>query len=376
MKNKRYVGLDVHAETVSAAVAEEGRDGEVRFIGVIENRPEAIRRLMRKLGASRELRVCYEAGPTGYVVSRQLSEMGISCAVIAPSLVPTKAGDRIKTDRRDAERLARSHRAGELTAVWVPDEEHEALRDLLRAREAAKADQLRARHRLLKFLLRHGKRPPEGVRSFNQRHEVWMRTLSMPTFASQAALEDYLAEADHQRERILRLEKAIDEALGADRTGASGLIGALECLRGVARISAATLVAELGDLKRFTSARQLMSYAGLVPREHSSGSKTRRGAITRTGNAHVRRIAVEAAWAYRHRPGTGPTLAKRQRGQDPRLIELALKAQHRLCGRYRKLTARGKTHPQAITAVARELLGFVWAIGQLVPAAQRNSQAA
>jgi transposase len=376
MKDKRYVGLDVHAETISVAVAEEGRMGEVRFMGVIENRPEAVRRLVRTLRGNHELRMCYEAGPTGYVLSRQLSEMGVACDVVAPSLVPMKAGDRVKTDRRDAERLARSHRAGELTAVHVPAEEHEALRDLLRAREAAKADQLRARHRLLKFLLRHGKRPPEGVRSFTQRHEVWMRTLRMPSMASQAALEDYLAEAEHQRQRILRLEQAIDEALQENSSGSGELIASLQCLRGVAKISAATLVSELGDLRRFTNARQLMSYAGLVPREHSSGNKTRRGAITRTGNAHVRRIAVEAAWAYRHRPGTGPTLAKRQKGRRPELIELATKAQHRLCARYRKLTARGKSHPQAVTAVARELLGFVWAIGQLVPATNRSLQAA
>jgi transposase len=376
MKDKRYVGLDVHAETIAVAVAEEGRTGEVRFVGVIENRPEAVRRLVRTLRGKGELRMCYEAGPTGYVLSRQFSEMGVACDVVAPTLVPTRAGDRVKTDRRDAERLARSHRAGELTAVHIPAEEHEALRDLLRAREAAKADQLRARHRLLKFLLRHGKRPPEGMHSFTQRHEVWMRTVRMQNGASQATLEDYLAEAEHQRQRILRLERAIDEALQEGSSGSGELIASLQCLRGVATISAATLVAELGDLRRFKTPRQLMSYAGLVPREHSSGNKTRRGAITRTGNAHVRRIAVEAAWAYRHRPGTGPTLSKRQRGKRPELIGLATKAQHRLCMRYRKLTARGKSHSQAVTAVARELLGFVWAIGQLVPATDRISQAA
>jgi transposase len=320
-------------------------------------------RLIRKLGRPEQLRVCYEAGPTGYVLYWQLSELGVKCEVVAPTLVPVKAGDRVKTDRRDAEKLARCYRAGDLTAVWVPDAAHEALRDLVRARLAAKRDQLRARNRLSKFLLRHGRRPPEGTSAWTLKYLTWVRREIFEQAAQQATLIDYLHEVEHEAERIERLERSIDTAIQTLPVKIRAVIEALQSLRGVAKISAVSIMAEVGELSRFESARQLMGYSGAVSREHSSGERIRRGAISKTGNAHLRRIVVEAAWAYRHRPGLGPTLRARQRDQSEDIKAIAWKAQHRLHARYAKLLARGKPKQQVITAVGRELIGFIWAIG-------------
>ena len=357
----RYVGLDVHADTIAVAVAEA--DGEVRGLGVIPNRPEPIGRLIRKLGPVERLRVCYEAGPCGYVLYWQLTRLGVRCEVIAPTLIPTKAGDRIKTDRRDAERLARCYRAGDLTAVRVPDATTEALRDLVRAREAAKQDLLRARHRLGKFLLRHGRRAPEGMKAWTQRHRDWLATVRFEAPAQQATLVDYLHEVDHARDRIARLEAALDQAVEATPAALRSVIAALQTLRGIKQVAAATIVSEVGSLRRFAHPRQLMGYSGTVPREHSSGSAIRRGAITKTGNAHLRRVLVEAAWAYRHGPSCTGALKQRQAGQPEAIKALAWKAQHRLCTRYRRLLGRGKPKQHVVTVIARELLGFIWAIG-------------
>src|SRR5437762_5631211 len=238
MRNVRYLGLDVHAETIAVAIAEP--NGEVRSVGVIANRPEAVRRLVKKLGAPEQLRACYEAGPTGYVLYWQLTALGVACEVVAPSLVPVKPGDRVKTDRRDAGKLARSYRAGDLTAVWVPDPAHEALRDLVRAREAAKQDQLRARHRLSKFLLRHGRRRPEGTKAWTTRYQRWLRTVRFEAAAQQATLEDYVHEVDHAAERVTRLERAIDAAVASAPAPLRAVIGALQALRGVRTVVAAT----------------------------------------------------------------------------------------------------------------------------------------
>lgn len=376
MRKLLFVGLDVHVETISIAVAET--NGEVRFVGTIPNRLESIRKAMQKLGPVETLRACYEAGPCGYVLYWQLTQMGVKCEVIAPTLIPVKAGDRVKTDRRDAEKLARSYRSGDLTAVWVPDEAHEALRDLVRAREAAKKDLLRARHRLQKFLLRHGRRPPTKMTAWKVYYWRWLASVTFAQAAQEATLLDYTTEVHHQGDRVTRLERAIDEAVEAAPTKMRAVIDALQSLRGVAKVAAVTVVAELGEISRFTRPRQLMGYSGAVPSEHSSGGpgKARRGAITKTGNAHLRRIAGEAAWAYRHKPGVFGALKKRQQGQSEEVKAIAWKAQVRLCGRYRRLTAKGKQKQKIVTAVARELLGFIWAIGVAVEGKHSPGRAA
>jgi transposase len=301
MKRIKFVGLDVHAETIAVAVAE--RDGEVRSLGIIPNREDSIRKLVGKLGPVEKLQFCYEAGPTGYVLYWQLTRMGAKCEVMAPTLVPVKAGDRVKTDRRDALKLARNYRAGELTAVWVPDAAHEALRDVVRAREAAKKDELRARHRLSKFLLRHGRRPAMGVKAWTMKYLEWVkREVHFEQMAQEATLLDYLHEVEHAGARIARLDGAITEAVKCAPPQMRAVIEALQALRGIAHVSAVTVVAEVGELSRFARATQLMAYGGIVASEDSSGERTRRGSITKTGNAHLRRVVVEAAWAYRHRP--------------------------------------------------------------------------
>ncbi len=362
MSRVRFIGLDVHADTIAVAVAEP--DGEVRPFGIIPNRLESIRKLAKKLGPPQQLKACYEAGPTGYVLYWQLTSLGIPCQVVAPSLVPVKAGDRVKTDRRDAEKLARSYRAGDLTPVWVPDAAHEALRDLVRTREDAKQDQLRARHRLGKFLLRHGRRPPEEVKkSWTQKYLTWIKEqVHFDQPALEATLLDYVHEVDHMGERIQRLEKSIDVAIEKAPAEMRAVIEALQALRGVAKITAVSIVAEVGSLSRFEKPRRLMGYSGLVASEFSSGNRIQRGCITKTGNAHLRRVLVEAAWAYQHRPWVGGALRKRQQGLDPEIKDLAWKAQWRLHTRYKKLAARGKNKNQIVTAIGRELLGFIWAI--------------
>ena len=363
MSKIRFLGLDVHADTIAAAVAEP--DGEVRPLGIIPNRLESIRKLVAKLGPAKELKACYEAGPCGYVLYWQLTAVGVACEVIAPSLVPTKAGDRVKTDRRDAAKLARSYRAGDLTPVWVPDADHEALRDLVRTREDARQDQLRARHRLNKFLLRHDRRPPEAVKkSWTLKYMTWIKEqVHFDQPALEATLLDYVHEVDHMAARIQRLEKSIDVAIEKAPPEIRAVIEALQALRGVAKITAVSIVAEVGQLSRFEKPRQLMGYSGLVSSEFSSGNRIQRGGITKTGNAHLRRVIMEAAWAYQRRPWVGGALLKRQQSLDQEIKDLAWKAQWRLYHRYSKLTARGKNKNQTVTAVGRELLGFIWAIG-------------
>jgi transposase len=362
MKKKvRFLGLDVHAQTIAVAIAEP--EGDVRSLGTIANHAESIRKMVKKLGPTEQLRACYEAGPTGYVLYWQLAELGVACEVIAPTLAPMKAGDRVKTDRRDAERLARSYRSGDLTAVWVPDEGSEALRDLVRARESAKLDQLRARHRLSKFLLRSGQRPAMGVKAWTLAYMAWVRQLRFQQVAQESTRLDYLHEVEHMGKRVVRLEQAITEAVKLASPAIQEVVKGLQALRGIAQISAVTIAAELGNITRFESARQLIGYSGAVPSEDSSGKRMKRGSITKTGNAHLRRIAIEAAWSYRLRPGVGPALRKRQEGVPEEIKEIAWKAQQRLHKRYSRLAAAGKDQRKIITAVGRELLGFAWAIG-------------
>jgi transposase len=358
----RFFGMDVHAETIAVAVAEP--NGEVRSLGTIANREESIRKFIRKLGPPEHLRACYEAGPTGFVLYWQLTQLGVKCDVVAPSLVPKKPGDKVKTDRRDALKLARSHRSGDLTAVWVPDEASEALRDLVRAREAAKQDQLRARHRLTKFLLRTGQRPPLGVKAWTERYVEWVQKVRYTHPAQEATLLDCLNEVEHMGERVKRLEKSIVEVIQLAPASIREVVRGLQALRGIAHISAVTIAVELGNItSRFERARDLMGYSGAFPSEDSSGKRIRRGDITKSGNAHLRRIVVESAWSYRHLPRVGAKLRKRQEGLPAEITEIAWKAQNRLHKRYMTLMARGKDQRKTMTAVARELLGFIWAIG-------------
>ena len=371
----RFLGMDVHAETIAVAIAEP--DGEVRSLGTIANREESIRKLIRKLGPVEHLRACYEAGPTGFVLYWQLSQLGVECAVVAPSLVPKKPGDRVKTDRRDALKLARSHRSGDLTAVWVPDEDSESLRDLVRQREAAKQDQLRARHRLTKLLLRTGQRPPLGLKAWTERYMRWLAQVRYTQPAQEVTRLDCMNEVEHMSARVKRLEEAILEVVKLAPQPMQELIRGLQALRGVAHISAVTIASELGNISsRFESARKLMGYCGVFPSEDSSGKRIRRGGITKAGNAHLRRIVVESAWSYRHLPRVGERLRKRHEGVPAEITEIAWKAQHRLHKRYRTMISAGKEQRKVMTAIARELLGFIWAIGIKAEAAGKQRLAA
>jgi transposase len=373
METVRWIGLDVHAETIAVAVAE--RSGEVRSLGVIPNRPEALRKLIGKLGPAASLKVCYEAGPTGYVIYWQLVELGVHCDVVAPSLVPTKPGDRVKTDRRDALKLARCYRAGDLTPVWVPDAAHEALRDLVRAREAAKRDQLRARHRVSKLLLRQGRRPPADTKPWTKRYRDWLQGQHFDAPALEATWQDHVHEVEHMAARVARLEQALDVAIAAAPEAIRAVIAGLQALRGIAQLTAVTIVAEVGRLSRFAHPRLAMGYSGVTPREHSSGGRQQRGGITKTGNAHLRRAIIEAAWGARYAPAISGPLRQRQAGLPAEVLEIAWRAQHRLHMRYKQLLGRGKTKTQAITAVARELMGYIWAIGTAIERAQGTSAA-
>lgn len=368
-QNTLFVGLDVHAKTVNVAVAESRRDGEVRALGVVPNNPDSIRKLVKRLHKeSKYLQICYEAGPCGYVLYWQMVELGVDCQVIAPTLIPKKPGDRVKTDRLDAMKLARCHRAGDLTPVWVPDKEHEALRDLIRAREATRKDLRSARHRLDKFLLKHGKRCPEKTKNWTVKHLVWLRTVDMGNRSLDYVFQDYFNEVDNQMERLKRVESAIDDAVKNGPVHIKEVMAALQLLRGVAKITAAGIVAEVGQFSRFSAPGQLMSYVGVVPSEYSTGGpgKRRQGGITKTGNSLIRRLVIEAAWNYRFKPISNERMKRCEQHVNEKLRlpvkEIAAAAQRRLCSRYRSLLGKGKSRQLTTTAIARELLGFIWAI--------------
>lgn len=361
----RYVGLDDSKDVIEVAVAEGGGRGEVRRYGLIPNTPEALRKLVRRLGRPRELHFVYEAGPCGYQMHREVRALGANCVVAAPSRTPRRAGDRIKNDRRDAATLARLHRAGELTPVWVPDEQSEAMRDLTRAREDAKYAQSRARQRLQSFLLRQGRRYA-GRSAWTRAHLSWIRQQSFAHPSQQVCVEEYLGAVEEATRRVERLDTQIRELVPV--WSQAPVVRALSAHRGVSLLAASTAVAELGELTRFERARDVMGFVGLVPSLDASGQRHRTGAITKTGNAHVRRCLVEAAWAYRHPARRTAHLRRRLEGQPEAVQQIAWKAQLRLCGRYRRLVARGKHHNKVVTAIARELVGFLWATAKLVAA--------
>jgi transposase len=359
----KFVGLDDSRDSIEVAVAEAGERVEVRRYGAIPHTPEAIRKLVRKLGRAKDLHFVYEAGPGGYGLHRELEGLGASCMVAAPSQTPRRSGRRIKNDGRDAEELARLHRAGELTPVWIPDAETEAMRDLLRAREDAKYAETRARQRLQSFLLRHGRRYP-GRSSWTKMHRRWIMAQRFSHPGQQISLEEYLSAVEEAGARVERLGQQIRELVGD--WSLAPVVGALMAHRGVSMLVAATVVAELGDLTRFGRAQDLMAFVGLVPSLQQSGSTRRAGPITKTGNGHVRRVLTEAAWAYRHPARRTAHLRQRLGGQPEAVQQLSWKAQLRLCGKYSRLRARGKEHNKVVTAVARELVGFLWATALLV----------
>jgi transposase len=361
-----YVGLDVHKEDVVVALAEGGLRGAVRDYGRIANTPAALTRLAGKLGRDGvTLRFCYEAGPCGYGIQRRLSAAGHDCVVVAPSLIPKRPGDRVKTDRRDAASLAKLHRAGELTSVWVPDAGHEAIRDLVRARLDAVHALRRARQQVSGFLLRQGCH--YGRPAWTKLHRRWLAGLKFEQVLHHVVLEDYIRAVEAAEARRDRLTAQIEACL--PEWTLAPVVAALQTMRGMALVNAATLIAELGDLARFANPRQLMAYLGLVPSEHSSGASVKRGGITKAGNNAARRVLIEAAWTYRFPARLSRELLLRQESQAKSIREIAWKAQLRLCARYRKLARTGRPANVVTTAIARELAGFIWAIARQVPLA-------
>jgi len=353
-----YVGLDVHAERI--VIASLVGQTKEPVLSDIPNVEKVIRRTFQRLAKSSfELRCCYEAGPCGFTLHRLLTSMGITCEVIAPSLIPVRSGDRVKTDRRDAAKLARLYRAGELATITVPTSDQEAVRDLVRARDDVRRDLVAARQRLGKFLLRHGRVFQEG-RNWTQRFWIWLRSQKLERECERLTFEHYVHEVEHLVERRIELDRQL-EAVARSAPFVEP-VTKLTCLRGISTLSALALVAEIGDFRRFESPRQLMAFLGLVPREYSSGGREKRGGITKTGNSHARRILVEAAWAYRHTPQFGPRTRAVLRSQPPEVNEYVKKAQVRLHRRYTKLVGRGKKSQLAVTAVARELCGFTWGL--------------
>jgi len=357
-----FVGMDVHKNSIAIAIAQRGRNGEVRSYGKINGTLDDLDKVVRKLvSKGGRLHFVYEAGPCGYGIYRHLTAKGYDCAVVAPSRVPKKSGDRIKNDRRDACMLARLDRAGELTPVYVPCAEDEAIRDLTRAREDAKADEKRSKQRLKSFLLRHGLRYA-GKASWSKAHMRWLSDIKMDHPSQQIVLQEYINTINECTLLVQRLTEQIRVLLPSWRM--SPVVEALQALRGVSLIVAATTVAEVGDLNRFKNPTELMSYLGLVPSELSSGEKTRRGSITKSGNGHVRRVLTEAAWAYRLPAKVSRAILDRQQGLPKKVCDISWKAQVRLCRRYRRLWAKGKPKQVVVTAIARELCAFMWAIAK------------
>lgn len=367
-KFSKYVGLDTHKDTISVAVA-DAAGGAARYFGEVANRAPAIAKLLKKLSPAGEVvSYCYEAGPCGYELYRQISASGHACTVVAPSLIPSRPGDRVKTDRRDSESLARLQRAGELTAVWVPDEEQEAMRDLTRAREDMKHLERQSKQRLNAFLLRHGQRYTAGRSKWTQAHWRWLEKLRFSEPVQQIVLQEYIDCVKQQQLRVQQLE--LEMARAMDYWRLAPVVEGLMALRGCRLITAMTTVAELGDITRFDTPRQLMAFLGLVPSESSSGPRRRRGGITKTGNGHVRRVLIEAAWCYRFAAKKSAPLQRRAEKSSAAVQAIAWKAQKRLCARYRHLQQRGLMGVKVSTAIARELCGFIWAIACQVQAEQ------
>jgi transposase len=361
VKSVVYVGMDVHKDSITIAVAHEGREPAKKWKTIPYDGIRLQKALKMLVKPGQVLKVCYEAGPTGFGLHRRLRKAGIDCIVVAPSLVPGKSGDRVKTDRRDAQKLAHFLRSGDLTEVHVPDEAVEAIRDLERARGDAKCAERAARHQLGKFLLRHDRH--WDCLTWTQKHLDWIRTQKFDYPAQQQVLADYLKAVEDLAERVDKLTSALEELV--QDTVLAPLAKALQAFRGISAVSAITIAAEVGgDLQRFATAGQFMSYVGLTPSEDSTGKRRRQGAITRCGNAHLRRILVESAWHYRHAPGMSKELRRRNRGVAEGVRRIAWETQKRLHKRLYHLIHAGKSSQKAVVALARELAGFIWSVGQ------------
>jgi transposase len=355
-----YVGLDAHQERIHAAILIPGAPDAIEES--FANTPDGVRRFLRRVRkrAPGAIESCYEAGPLGYGLQRSLNDQdGLHCIVIAPSLIPTKPGDRIKTDRRDARKLADALRADLLTEVHAPTPEQEAVRDLCRAREAAKADQKRLRHRLSKFLLRRDIRWTAGKKAWTRAHLEWLRGRRLDHPADQMILDDHLLALEQVEGRLTAFDERIEQI--AAQAPYADPVGRLRCFRGIDTLTALSVVAELHDIRRFAAPRPLMAYLGVIPSESSSGGRHARGPITKAGNSRLRRLLIEAAWHSRHRPAVGYRLRQRREGQPASTVAIADRAQQRLYKRYRRLSERGKPQGKVVTAVARELVGFIWA---------------
>jgi transposase len=361
--SEAFVGLDTSKLRNSVAIADAGRAGEIRFLGEIDNTPAAIGKLVKKLAAKYDrVTFCYEAGPTGYGVYRQIRGLGHDCIVAAPSLIPKKPGDRVKNNRRDAVSLAKLLRAGELTAVWVPDRGHEAMRELTRARETAMMDLRRKRQQISAFLLRQGMHYPAAKRTWTKAHMNWLVDQKLEHVEQRIVFEEMLLAMRQAQDRLQRLEDAIRAAI--PHWSLAEVVTALMAMRGMDMVAAATFLVEIGDLSRFQSPRELMAYLGLVPCEDSTGDTIKRGPITKTGNRRARRMLVECSWSYRHPPRVGRAKQEKVAAAPEAVREIAWKAQCRLHNRYRSLIRKGKLKTVAITAVARELAGFLWAVNR------------
>jgi transposase len=359
-----YIGVDASKGKHAIAVAESGRDAEVRYVGEIETGPSAVERFVKKMeGKAQRLHFCYEAGPTGYGLYRQIVALGHCCDVVAPSLIPKRPGERVKTNRRDAVSLARLLRAGELTEIWVPDVVHEAVRDLARAREAASNDLRKKRQQLQSFLLRHG-RIFTGHKSWSKAHARWLADQKFGHPAQQIVFQDHADAVEDATQRLRRLEAQLVEIVPT--WSMAPVVAAYQALRGVSFIVAVTFVAEVGDVRRFDNPRQLMAFLGLVPSERSTGDTVKRAGLTLSGNRRARRVLVEGAWSYRHPARVTQTIRARLDGLPKVVREIAWKAQRRLCARYRRMTAVGKKAPIVIAAIAREMAAFLWAIGRQI----------